>query len=441
MKTKVTEKLVSRIWQRQLVAEMVTDAGERLQVIHHGRLSSINGCDFRDAVFTIDGEMITGDVEVHVKSSQWYEHGHHRDPKYNNIALHVVWWHDSQTPTWLQNGRAVPTVYLNSYLNGGLEHLDNKFSSAGEPCCQAILYSDTESLIKLLAAAGEDRLAAKTSLFCRAMNGTDAEQVLYRAIARGLGYTQNAEPCEKVADKLPIRVLGKIKPGADIIRQALILGTAGLLPSQRLKTRNKTMEDKETDRLEHIWQSLGTEESLNEDDWCFFRVRPVNFPTRRLISLSYLIARYCQTGLLQGILSLVRQTPPGAEHRWLENGLTVCDQGYWADHVDFGITMKKNSSLLGRSKASEVAVNAVLPFVCAWGEEAGEPELRKKATEAYRRYPKLEDNELSRHMKQQLRLKPDVHLSACQHQGLIHIFKTYCRRRDCGQCPVALSRS
>ena len=90
MNTDIPEKTIALIWQGQLVASLLTDAGEQLQIIHPGRVSSGSGCDFTDAVFAIDGKVIKGDIEIHVKSSQWYSHGHHRDPKYNNIALHVV---------------------------------------------------------------------------------------------------------------------------------------------------------------------------------------------------------------------------------------------------------------------------------------------------------------------------------------------------------------
>ena len=180
---------------------------------------------------------------------------------------------------------------------------------------------------------------------------------------------------------------------------------------------------------------------MKEADWCFFRVRPDNFPTRRLIALSYLLARYHKSWLLQGILKLVREAPPRAEHRWLENGLTIVSQGYWANHFDFGIAKTRSSALLGREQATEIAINIILPFVYAWGEMAAEMKLKRKAAEVYHHYPKLVNNELTRYMKQQLLLKPDVDLSACQQQGLIHIFKTYCRHRNCAECQWLLTEA
>ncbi|UCH51843.1 MAG: DUF2851 family protein [Chloroflexota bacterium] len=438
MEIKITEKLISRIWQNKLVTELATENGEQIHIIHPGRSSNTHGCDFQDAVFTINGKMTTGNIEVHIKSSQWHSHGHHRNPKYNNIALHVVWWHDSQDPTRLQNGQAVPIICLGPFLNSTLDDLNKRMNLSGNslPSCPLVgRHSNAESLSKMLTAAGEERFTAKTRVFRKALKEEDARQVLYRGIARALGYAQNAKPCEELANKLPFIILEGIKSEPDSTRQALLLGVAGLLPSQR----HSSVEDRETNKLEMIWQSLGITETMKEVDWCFFRVRPDNFPTRRLIALSYLIPRHSKTELHQEILKLVKKAPRGAGHYRLENGLTVVGRGYWRNHLDFGIAQKKSSSLLGREKASAIAINTVLPFACAWGELHSDLKLKEKAVEIYRRYPKAGDNELTLYMKQQLRLNQEVRLSACQQQGLIHIFKTCCRHRSCTECPVALN--
>ncbi|MCX6008776.1 MAG: DUF2851 family protein [Chloroflexi bacterium] len=442
MKTQVSEKLIARIWQCRLATNLVTDSGELFQTIYPGRASQTSGCDFKDAVFAISNKIISGDVEIHVKSSQWYSHGHHRDPKYNNIALHVVWWRDNQSPAMLQNGKAVPTICLSPFLGHPSDELNQHLDLSGNSsfsCPEAKGHSNSDSLNKLLTLTGEERFAAKAALFRQALEKEETGQVLFLGIARALGYAQNAEPCEDLVNRLPISFLEKIEPEA--IRRALILGTAGLLPSQRPRLQLKLAGDEEIDKLERIWQSTDITETMNEADWCFFRVRPDNFPTRRLIALSYLIDRYCRRGLLHGILHLVKKAPPKTEHRWLENGLVIAGQAYWRNHFDFGIVKKRSSALLGREKASEIVINAILPFACVWGEISSDLKLKKKTAEIYRRYPRSEDNELTRHMKQQLLLKPDTRLSACQQQGLIHIFKTYCRLRNCTVCPVAFNRS
>jgi len=437
MNTQTSEKLVARLWQCQ-PASSVTDDGQQFRTIYPGRASHSRGCDFKDAVFTLNGQMISGDVEIHVKSSQWYSHGHHRDPKYNNVVLHVAWWHDNQSPTRLQNGKTVPTICLSTFPGYPADELNQHLELCGNSsisCPEAEKHLNADNLGKLLTLAGEKRFTAKAALFRQALRKEEAEQVLLRSIARALGYAQNAEPCEELANRLSLNSLQNDKP--ESTRQALILGTAGLLPSQR----HRPVEDMETDKLEMIWQSMSLTETMNEADWCFSQVRPDNFPTRRLIALSYLLTRHRQRGLLRGILQLARKAPSGAEHRWLENGLVIAGPDYWRNHCDFGVAKKRSSALLGREKASEIVINAMLPFAYVWAEISSDLKLKRKAAEIYRRYPSRADNELTRHMKQQLLLKPNARLSACQQQGLLHIFKTYCRFRNCTACLLGSNRS
>lgn len=440
---KISEKFVANIWQQQLITNLVTDTGKRLQIIYPGRVNTGSGCDFRDVVFAIDNIVVTGDIEIHVKSSQWYSHGHHQNPKYNNVALHVTMWHDSQTPVICQNGKIIPTVCLGPLCGDSLDKISRRVDLSRHPllsCPKITDASNTLALNKLLVTAGTERFLIKIASFQIALETEDAEQVLFRGLAKALGYAQNAITCEELGTRLTLSFIKDNETMTDTVIQAWILGTAGLLPSQRSKLKRYLIRDKALDKLETTWQSIGTSETMKETDWCFFRVRPDNFPTRRLIALSLILARYHKSGLLRGLLELVREAPSGAEPRWLESGLIITTQGYWANHCDFGISKKKSSAVLGRGRAAEIVTNVILPFVYAWSEMNSEPGLKKKAIEIYHRYPKLGDNELTRYMKQQLMLASDTCSLACQQQGLIHVFKNYCRQRNCAECPVTFNQ-
>ncbi len=442
MKTVVSEKVVARIWQQQMVTNLFTDTGSQIQVVFPGRVSNDAGCDFRDAVFAIDGRTITGDIEVHVRSSQWYGHGHHLDPNYNDIVLHVVLWHDNEAGTVLQNGEIIPLVCLSPFLIRPLSELQQETLEARHtmfPCLSAKSCIRKESLSRLLTVAGEKRFTAKVALFRNGLRGEKAGQLIFRNMARALGYTKNTEQFERLADKLALNTLEKIKRESSVVNQARILGIAGLLPSQRSGLRHWSDECPEVEELERTWRSICVTGTMTEADWCFYRVRPDNFPTRRIIALSHLLCRYRRSGLLYGMLELVRKASEDSGHRWIEHGLTITGHGYWMDHYDFGIPSSGSPALLGQGRAGEIAVNIVLPFMCAWAEVNAEPGLREKATDIYFRYPKLGDNHIIRYMKQQLSINPDCKLSACQQQGMIHIFKTHCRYRNCSRCPVNLS--
>jgi hypothetical protein len=271
----------------------------------------------------------------------------------------------------------------------------------------------------------------------------EAGQVLFRGMMRALGYAKNTKPFADLADRMPLNSIESREGLA--LKQALLLGTAGLLPSQRWPgkfARGPVLslsKEKEFQELEQIWQSAGKKvKTMKEGDWNLSHIYPNNSPVRRIVAQSYLLERYCEGKLLAGILQLVKEAPMPKGHHALENGLTVAGDDYWRDHFDFDARSKtKISALLGNSKAGEIIVNVILPFAFSWGKMVNEPKLMKKAMELYNSYPKLAENAITRHMAKQLCLKEPSTFTACHQQGLIHIFRNYCREGRCSECPLA----
>ena len=430
---KFSEKQVALIWQQVLGKELPSSEDELFSVIYPGRTNGDNGPDFRDAVILNKFHLTKGDVEVHVKSSDWYRHEHHADAAYNNVILHVVMWHDCNSGTLLQSGKLVPVLCLAKALRHQAYLLPLQL-----PCSQILDHVDRQTLGKLLNTAGEKKFKQKAMRFqaeiLRFAQKQEAAQVLFRGMMRALGYAKNTKPFENLADRMPLNFI-ESRDGLTL-KQALLLGTAGLLPSQR--QQGELAKEKEVQELEQIWQSAGKKvKTMKESDWNLSHIYPNNSPVRRIVALSYLLERYCREKLLAGILQLVKETPLPNGHHALENSLTVASNGHWRDHFDFDVRSKtKISALLGNSKAGEIAVNVVLPFAFSWGKMFNEPELMKKARELYNSYPKLAENEITRHMTKQLYFKEPPDFTACHQQGLIHVFRNYCREGRCSECPL-----
>jgi hypothetical protein len=261
-----------------------------------------------------------------------------------------------------------------------------------------------------------------------------ADQVLFRGIMRALGYAKNTKPFGELARRMP---LSRIESRAGLAaKQALLLGTAGLLPSQRQQLASTN--GREVQGLEQIWQSTDSDiQTMKESDWNLSHIYPNNSPARRIIAQSYLLERYDRGRFLTGILHTVRDAAPSGGHRSLQNSLTVDSDGYWRDHFDFGIRSRTTiAALLGQSKAGEIAVNVILPFTSSWGELTDEPGLSDRAVGLYRSYPRLAENCLTQHMRKQLVLERYSDFTACRQQGLIHIFTNYCREGRCRECPL-----
>ncbi|MGA8849029.1 MAG: DUF2851 family protein [Dehalococcoidia bacterium] len=427
---KFPEKQAALIWQQVVGKELPSAEDELVSVIYPGRTNGDNGPDFRDAVIVNKSHLTKGDVEVHVKSSDWYSHEHHADAAYNNVILHVVMWHDRNSATLLQSGKPVPVLCLAKALRHQAYLLPYQL-----PCFQILEHVDRQTLEKLLNTAGEERFKQKSMHFQAELKQEESGQALFRGMMRALGYAKNTKPFEELADRMPLNSI-ESREGLTL-KQALLVGTAGLLPSQRWQ--GKFAKEKEVQELEQIWQSAGKKvKTMRESDWNLSHIYPNNSPVRRIVAQSYLLERYGEGKLLAGILQLVKEAPLPKGHHMMETGLTVAGDGYWQDHFDFDLRSKtKISALLGNSKAGEIIVNVILPFAFSWGKMANEPELMKKAMELYNSYPKLAENEITRHMENQFCLEEPSDFTACHQQGLIHIFRNYCREGRCTKCPLA----
>jgi hypothetical protein len=66
-----------------------TSNNEEVTVANVGQYLELAGPDF--LMLKIGNQMWAGNVEIHLKSSDWYVHHHERDAAYENVILHVVW--------------------------------------------------------------------------------------------------------------------------------------------------------------------------------------------------------------------------------------------------------------------------------------------------------------------------------------------------------------
>lgn len=393
----MNEETVARLWQSGWRGTLVSAAGQPVAVAYPGRRCHGAGPDFRDAVVHIGGHTLTGDVEVHVRSSDWTRHGHHRDAAYSGTILHVVAVLDQREPAADCTGRAIAEVELAIQDTAGSQPVGPRLRCPGNDGSAHAVWPET------IAAAGLARFAAKTGPFLTAMGREPPVEVLYRAIARALGYALNTGPFERLARAASITRLEAL--GLDRDPQRLhhyLLQAAGL---ERLAGGSAGGE--------------AVTAVLRPADWRLAGVRPANSPLRRVAALSLLLHRYDGVGLLPAMLEVVARA--GATGcRALEAGLTIPGPD-------------GSAAVLGRECAARIAVNVLLPFASAWGSKHGDTALAGAAADLYQRHPRLMPNELTGYMETRLGLRATT---ACQQQGLLHIYRNWCREKRCEQCPV-----
>jgi hypothetical protein len=435
------ESRVVRMWQDCLPGrtDLVTEDGGLVRIIYPGRLNDDRGADLCDAVIATAGGIRKGDIEIHVKSSSWWGHRHHQNPLFNRVVLHVVYWHDAALPVTLENGHKVPTLALAKYLEipGG----PGRGVSPGMPCRALAERRGDDFTGSILDAAGDRRFASRVADFKTALLHEDAGQVLYQGIMVALGYTKNKLPMMDLAQRMPLARLeaaaaGAVPPVECLLRyQALLMGAAGLLPSQQAgRYRKEYPADEWVDRLEEIWAASGETATMSPGDWHSFKVRPGSLPRRRLAAMSYLLRRCRGEELLP---AFVREMENAPRDRCLEEWLLVGVEGYWEKNLDSGLPARRSvPALLGADRAGIIVINVLLPFAVALGRAVLRPGPAEKALEFYRGYPPSAENTLEKHMKRQLGISRCVVCSARRQQGIIHIYKTLCSQGKCGECPL-----
>lgn len=447
---KVVERLVAWIWEQQaLVGTLPADDGRAYQVVFRGRPWGERGPDFQGAVLAReDGLLLRGDVEIHVRASDWKRHGHGRDPAYNSAVCQVVLWQDEPRPIRRQDGTAIPTIELVTRLAAPLADLERRATpdltarpAAPRPPAIACVQTP-DDLASLLDRAGVARFLEHAASFESDLACLPPEEVLYRGALRAMGYTANTDGFERLGQALPLATLRAVANGAMgsarlTAIQSAVLGVAGLLPSQR----NVPVTEGWPRLLEAAWagQAGALATPLPPGTWRVWRVRPENVPVRRAAGLSQLVSAWSHGDPLDLLLDDLAVAESAANPsvlaaRWQTR---VDDDAFWATHHDFGRPLPTPQPwLVGAGRAAEVVVNVLLPFGYALGQAASDRALSEQAMAIYRRYPSGPPNRVVREMAVQVGGVdgPKIARGACRQQGLIHLYRHWCDTRDCARC-------
>ena len=393
----VREDAVARLWSRahNLPHGLRTEQGAPFRVVYPGRPGGPAGPDFVDSVIeTPGGERITGDVELHVAAPDWYRHGHHDDPAYNGVILHVVMRTGGREASRHQSGTTVPIVELQGQApssDGGADLLLASLRTA----------SDAE-IEERLDRAGEMRFMAKSGGFSLELRDGDADQVLYASLMEGLGYAANRRPFRLLAETVPYPRLAALRgepPATRLLAvRALLLHGAGMLdraPPEDLPA------------ITALLRRLPLRRPVRGGEWTTSGVRPANHPARRILGATRILDRLMDLGPAESIAVPIRRDDA--------RGLS---------------SMLEARPFVGKGRASEIAVNVALPFAHAMAKARGDGELESASLEMFGRLPALQENSVTREMRRILvgagkGIGPG---GARRQQGLVHLYKGMTRR-------------
>ena len=209
----MNESFLHFVWQYLHfdVRDLLLESGQAVQIIRQGNYQTNAGPDFENCEIRIDGLRMIGNIEIHLKSSDWERHQHHHDPHYDNVILHVVWEHDREVCD--SSGHVLPVLALKDRINPAIQaNYEQLISGSRDIRCSAHLeqLSDLKK-VEWLDKAIVSRLSEKASREAEQLrrNGGDWEETAYQLLLRNCGFKVNSEPFLALAEALPFKVLAR----------------------------------------------------------------------------------------------------------------------------------------------------------------------------------------------------------------------------------------
>lgn len=415
------EDFLHYVWQFKKfdVLDTKTVQGEAITIVSTGQYLQLAGPDFFNAQLTIGSQKWAGNVEIHLKSSDWYIHSHEKDTAYDNVILHVVWEHD--TEVFRQDNTEIPVLELKHYVSPEILNSYNALAAA-----KSWIYceKELEGFNSFVFENWKERLfferlerKALPVLELAAATGKDWEAVLFSFLAKSFGLNTNGDIFYKIAQSLPFAVVRRESFEFENL-EALFFGRAGLLDAD---CEDVYFKDLKT-RYDYICHKYRLEPAYI-DALQFFKHRPDNFPTIRLSHLAQLYHKH------QNLFSKITEKASLAD---IHKIFDVQASPYWQTHYTFDKESAKKRKALTASFIDLVIMNTVVPFRFAYERSTG-----KENPEALLNLLKDIAPEKNAVIDKFRQFKVPVG-SAYDTQSLLQLKNEYCTHKRCLKCAVGL---
>lgn len=416
------EDFLHYVWKHKVFSttSLKTTRGESISVLKLGEQNHNSGPDFFNTQLSIDGQLWAGNVEIHVKSSDWYVHGHEKDKAYDNVILHVVWEHD--TDIFRNDNSVIPTLELKNFVD---VHLINNYKellqSKSWINCETH-YSEVDEFVlnNWLERLYIERLERKSDEILKFLKDSqnDWEAVLFKMLLKNFGLKVNGEAFLSLANSLDYSVVRKLQHNT-LDFEALLFGQAGLL-------EDDVQECYFLD-LKKRYQFLKQKFKLNNQGVLplqFFRLRPPNFPT---IRLSQFVNLYV---LEQQLFSKIINVNT-VDELYILFGKGVTE--FWRTHYTFKTVSKKSKKNISKSFIDLLIINTIIPLKFSYAKVKGE-NIEEELFDLIKNL-KIEKNSI---IDKYLQLRT-IEKNALSSQALLQLKTFYCDKNNCLQCAIGNS--
>ena len=397
------EKLLHYVWKHKILPlkSLLTTDGREIEILDPGTYNTNQGPDFFNAKVKIGETLWAGNIELHLKASDWFRHGHDSDPSYNNTILHIAQVVDCEVTTEDRNHPPQLQLDIPAHLYQNYQEL---CQTDDYPRCHKIIPSIPQMkahmwMDALLAERMKER-AQKVQDRVNRLNG-DWEQATFVTLCRNFGFGLNGDTFERWAMMIPLQGIGKHRDNLFQI-EAIFLGMAGLI-DDAAQVKGQEMAERWKREFGFLSHKFQLSEPMKASDWKFLRTRPKNFPHVRILQ----IAELYHSGKAQ-MSALTEAKDVKEMHRIL----------------GIGGTSAKSRNLL--------IINTIVPLLYAYGMHRSDEKLIQKAIALLEELP-AEDNYILRQWKA-CGLGVET---AADSQALIQLKREYCDRKDCLRCRFA----
>lgn len=414
------EDFLHYVWRYQKfdISELKTIHNEPLLIRNPGSLNKHAGPDFFNGLVCINGQEWAGNIEIHVKSSHWFAHGHHTDITYDSVILHVVWEHDR--PVFRKNNNEIPTLQLKHAVNAAaLSGYKKLFTKQQHwiACANDFGNIDDFRYRNWLDRLFIERLESKTRHIRNELiqSSNDWEAVFFKLVCRCFGGKVNGDSFYSIAASIHFSLLRKYYHDKQLL-EALLMGQAGLLDQPAHGAYYNQLREK--------YAFIKLKFGLNNGHVVpprFFRLRPYSFPTIRLAQIADLYSRHH---------SLFSELIASKELPDYYSILNCVADNYWKTHYRFGVSSQKKVKRLSKPAMNLLILNTILPMRFCYSSVhrsvTDESHLELAAS-----IPAESNSVVTRFA--QLRTKAS---SALETQALLQLKKQYCDKKRCLHCSM-----
>ena len=415
------EEFLHYLWVNKKLpfTQLKTHLNENLEINHFGQYLQNAGPDIFNAQISINQQKWAGNIEIHIKSSDWYVHHHENDANYDNVILHVVWENDS--PIFRKDNSEIPTLELKSYVS--LSEI-NKYislvtSKSWINCENQIAATDDFIWNNWLESLFLNRLEKKSELIDTRLEETNYnwEAVFFEMLTKNFGLNTNGDCFLQVAQAIPFSIIRKESFNPENL-EALFFGKLNML--------EENVEDEYFLKLQKNWNFLKNKYNLQEEYGLqpqFFKLRPDNFPTIRLSQLIHLISTK------KNLFSQIILTDSYSEIKQLLQSET---SDYWKSHYNFSKKSKPKSKFLTDQFIDLIIINTIVPIKFSYVKNLGKLNVEELIL-LLEAIPSEKNSIIDKFSEFKVKST-----NAFQSQALLELKNEYCAKNKCLKCAVGL---